>query len=552
MSHDALQQQLSALRQVYANQLCNKVTQVRDIWDGVVRGDADLQVLKSMYRLAQELVASGATLGFTGVSEKAKKLELLLKGLVAQPTSFTEALQEKISMVLQTLETSAQQSRQAPPQSSRYAPAVVSRLSADEIRLVYVVEDDGQVADDLAMQIGYFGYHVQAFSRLEGLVEAVDKATPAAIIMDLDLPDGDGAALTKLIQRGRERPIPLLFVSSQGDLDTRLRAVRAGGDGYFVKPVDIGNLMGKLDLLTAREAPTPYRILIVDDTQSLADAYVEALQQAGMVTEVVNGPEHFLQPLQCFNPDLVLMNLHMQQCSGLELAKVIRHQDNYISVPIVLLLAEDGVDQMLLTVPSGGDDFLAKPVQAGQLVTAVRARAQHARVLQSFMARDGLTGLFNHTHLKAHLQTEVARAKRLRGKLAFAMIDIDDFQTVNAHYGHPAGDRVIQSLASLLQQRLRRTDIVGRYGGEEFAVILGDADGEMAERILNELRENFAQIVHHADGAEFQVTFSCGIGTFPEFDGVNALNMAADQALYRAKQQGRNQVNVQALPTRPL
>ena len=158
------------------------------------------------------------------------------------------------------------------------------------------------------------------------------------------------------------------------------------------------------------------------------------------------------------------------------------------------------------------------------------------------MALDGLTGLLNHTHLKAQLETEVVRAKRLRGKLAFAMIDIDNFHTINAHYGHPAGDRVIQSLASLLQQRLRRTDVVGRYGGEEFAVILGDVDGETAERILNELRENFAQIIHHADGSEFQVTFSCGIGVFPEQDTVSALNMATDKALYTAKQQGRNQV----------
>ncbi|MEN9223225.1 MAG: GGDEF domain-containing protein, partial [Thermostichus sp. BF3_bins_97] len=104
------------------------------------------------------------------------------------------------------------------------------------------------------------------------------------------------------------------------------------------------------------------------------------------------------------------------------------------------------------------------------------------------------------------------------------------------------GDRVIKSLSRLLQQRLRRTDTIGRYGGEEFAVILPDTDGAAACKILNDIRQRFAQIRQQAEGEEFSATFSCGIAVYPTFPDVGSLKIAADKALYRAKHRGRNQV----------
>src|SRR6185503_1923102 len=133
------------------------------------------------------------------------------------------------------------------------------------------------------------------------------------------------------------------------------------------------------------------------------------------------------------------------------------------------------------------DDFLTKPIGEDRLVASLTARAQRARVLRSFMVRDSLTGVLNHSRLKAQLQIEVARSRRQGRRLAYAMIDIDHFKEVNDRHGHPAGDRVILSLSRLLQNRLRKTDIIGRYGGDEFAVILPDADGPTAVKVLAEI-----------------------------------------------------------------
>jgi diguanylate cyclase (GGDEF)-like protein len=160
------------------------------------------------------------------------------------------------------------------------------------------------------------------------------------------------------------------------------------------------------------------------------------------------------------------------------------------------------------------------------------------------MVRDSLTGLLNHTVLKEQLAIEVARAARLGQKMSFAMVDIDHFKHVNDTYGHPTGDQVIKSISRLLQQRLRKSDVVGRYGGEEFAIILPNTGEEQAVRLLDELRVGFSQVRHLSEGREFYVTFSAGIASCSNFAGANQLSNAADRALYKAKAQGRNRVTL--------
>jgi diguanylate cyclase (GGDEF)-like protein len=123
------------------------------------------------------------------------------------------------------------------------------------------------------------------------------------------------------------------------------------------------------------------------------------------------------------------------------------------------------------------------------------------------------------------------------------MLDIDHFKNVNDTYGHPIGDGVLKSLSRLLKERLRRSDIVGRYGGEEFVALLLDVEADDAFRIMSEIRTRFSDLRHFSPNkGVFSVTVSCGIATYPEFDSVNSLIDAADQALYAAKAAGRNKV----------
>ena len=188
----------------------------------------------------------------------------------------------------------------------------------------------------------------------------------------------------------------------------------------------------------------------------------------------------------------------------------------------------------------GAEDFLIKPVVPEDLVAAVAIRAERMRTLRSLMARDSLTGLFNHTTTTQLLENAIATAERNDGKLSFAMLDVDHFKLVNDTYGHPVGDQVIRGLAWLLKGRLRSTDLVGRYGGEEFILALPSITPEQALKVINLIREDFSSLPHaHATGALFS-TFSAGIASWPDFGSAQALTEAADFALLNAKQHGRN------------
>jgi len=190
----------------------------------------------------------------------------------------------------------------------------------------------------------------------------------------------------------------------------------------------------------------------------------------------------------------------------------------------------------------GGDRFLTKPVRADELIPEVAARAKRSRVIRALMAHDSLTGLYNHSHIVELLETEVARARRNTKPLCHAMIDLDFFKRVNDTHGHAVGDRVLQSLAHLLQRRLRKTDIIGRYGGEEFAIILPDTVAAGAMQVLDEVRTTFAQIRHESPRGAFMVTLSAGVAEYPRFAAAAELSRAADTALYRAKGEGRDRV----------
>jgi diguanylate cyclase (GGDEF)-like protein len=191
----------------------------------------------------------------------------------------------------------------------------------------------------------------------------------------------------------------------------------------------------------------------------------------------------------------------------------------------------------------GGDDFLTKPISAEHLISAVSTRLRRYRVLRSFIERDGLTGLFNHAATKERLAQEIARATRLQHTFCFVMLDLDHFKSVNDTYGHPVGDRVLKNLTELLKRRLRPTDIIGRVGGEEFAIILLDTGKENAGKLLDELQKSFSRVLQYSDDQrEFTITFSCGIAEYRIGDDANYIYKQADQALYQAKQTGRNRV----------
>ncbi|MBI5329125.1 MAG: diguanylate cyclase [Betaproteobacteria bacterium] len=404
---------------------------------------------------------------------------------------------------------------------------------------------DASDASDLTRQLGYYGYQIEAFADFDDLLTASERQPPQGMLLSCEgLATLTEAARTRL--RELASAIPLIGISDDGGIAARLAAVRMGCRAYFTRPCDTASLLDALDRIAAVEERAVGRILVIDDSAAMAGLHAAYLKDAGFLCDIVTDPFRALDVLEESPPELILLDMHMPGANGEEVAKVIRQQDRYLSIPIVFLSAEQDVSRQREAMSLGGDEFLEKPIQPAHLISAVRSRIVRYRALRSRMVCDSLTGLLNHSTFKERLEAEVRRSRRRGGALSMAILDIDHFKLVNDTYGHPAGDRVIKSLARLLRQRLRGSELVARYGGEEFAVGLPEAPLEDAMRKLDEIRERFAAIEHHAGQQTFRVTLSAGVAQSGAQGQGDVLIQAADEALYEAKHGGRNQVRGRA------
>jgi diguanylate cyclase (GGDEF)-like protein len=261
-----------------------------------------------------------------------------------------------------------------------------------------------------------------------------------------------------------------------------------------------------------------------------------------MAVRIADSASAALDQFYAEPPDLVLMDVQMPVVNGIELARIIRQSRRYLSIPIVFLSAEQDVQRQMEARRFGGDDFVVKPIEPARLVSVVRLRAERASAVRSVMERDSLTGLLNHARFKDRLVHELERCARTGAELSVAMIDLDRFKQVNDTYGHLVGDRVIRALSSALTTGLRKIDIVGRYGGEEFGVILLDTAPHAAEVAIDKLRAEFCEIELDASSRRFRSSFSAGIAGSLRHPSAERIIAAADSALYAAKKWGRNRV----------
>jgi len=542
----ALEQKLAELQTRFIAQLPERLRALDEAFALLTQGGDSRPALEKLHLHAHKLAGAGGTFGFTVLSENAGALEQRLTGILAQPAVPDDATCAELATLVRRVRNSILESagtRPPEPQASAPPPA------GAESKLVHLVEDDDEVAEELQLHLTQCGYRVHRFASTEELLLSLTGATPSAIVLDVVLPDDPlgGTKVASLVRAAGHADVPLVCISSRTDFEARLSAVRAGVDAYLFKPLTAGTVIDQLDRLTGSGSEEPIRVMVVDDDIEVAEYCCAILESAGMETRRLSDPRQALETMAEFRPDLLLMDLYMPACTGVEVASVMRQQDAFSSIPIVFLSSERDVDVHLSALDVGGDDFVTKPFDRERLVALVTARARRARNLRLLMTRDGLTGLLNHASLMERLEIEINRLARSNGKLSLAMIDVDHFKTVNDTYGHARGDQVLKVLGRMLRARFRNTDIVGRYGGEEFVVVFPDTDPGAAMQILEEVREGFSRIRHNAGRDSFRATFSAGVSGFPEQPSKSALLESADRALYDAKEQGRNRIRLARL-----
>ncbi|HUE77482.1 MAG TPA: PleD family two-component system response regulator [Longimicrobiales bacterium] len=296
-------------------------------------------------------------------------------------------------------------------------------------------------------------------------------------------------------------------------------------------------------------------ILVVDDNPDNLEIISTRLQFRGYDVATADRGDVAIEQVHRTEPDLILLDVMMPDMDGYEVARRIRQEEALPYIPIIVVTARDSTEDKVTGLDAGADDYLTKPINFPELEARVRSMLRIKRLqdqleeknreLEELSIRDGLTGLFNHRHMHDLLTDEFERSGRSGEPLSVVMFDLDRFKEVNDTYGHQAGDRVLVELADILRETAREIDKLGRYGGEEFMVILPGSDPDAGMTFADRVRE-------HVENQKFDIqsqqplrmTISAGVATYPtdDADGPRRLVHYADRALYSAKNSGRNRV----------
>lgn len=544
-SENSIQEEMEKLQRDFHKRLIGELEELVAFSKLTDHEISSTRTLTKLYETSHRLAGSALTFGYSDTGTLLRKFESTLDTILNKSDEIdAKTLREQLSELAPAVAIPAEMNKIVESQESDSENKGKSKPSDEHLHL-YVLEDDPSTSELLKIGLSSFGYKVTTFSAIDSLCESALKDLPNGLIIDTKSSSFADQSLATAARKLRENgleSIPMLVASQKDSFVEKLEAARNGVVAFLNKPINIPALESSLEYVLQQRAKSPFRILLVDDDVFTMEHHRLMLSKWGIMARALSEPSKVLKVIEDFHPDLMIFDLHMPTCTGVELAEVVRYHTKWIHIPIIFLSSERNESRQILAMMTGGDDFIEKPVVEESFVSTILSRAQRARQLAELMTRDSLTGLLKHTEIKERLAHEYARAQRNKSILSVAMLDIDKFKNVNDTYGHQTGDVVIATLAHLLRRRLRTTDIIGRYGGEEYLVVLPDTGAKNAHHKMDSLRAEFETVKFRHNDSEFTCSFSGGICQSSAVTNIDEFVENADIALYRAKERGRNQI----------
>ncbi|HEV8335058.1 MAG TPA: diguanylate cyclase [Candidatus Polarisedimenticolia bacterium] len=306
------------------------------------------------------------------------------------------------------------------------------------------------------------------------------------------------------------------------------------------------------------------RILIVDDDAESVELVWQWLALQGHQILLARGATEALEKIRSTPPDLILLDLRLPPEEGLELARLLKKSPETRTIPLIVMTVRRDVTAKVECLRIGVDDFVTKPFHWDELDATIQSALEKRRLytaleetnqqlqkandqLLRLSVTDDLTKLYNDRHLRQRLSEEFKRSMRYGTALSLILMDLDHFKKINDRHGHDCGDAILRQFGEILVDNAREIDIVGRYGGEEFLMILPSTDGIKAAIFAERVRKATEEHLFRFQDQIIRLTTSAGISSVPtnrEIREEEQLTRAADEALYRAKEGGRNKVIV--------
>ncbi|WP_411818160.1 PleD family two-component system response regulator [Hyphococcus sp. DH-69] len=417
--------------------------------------------------------------------------------------------------------------------------------------------------------------------------EAIDLAMrekPDIILLDVMMPGMDGFEACRILKNDPETMhIPVVMVTALDQQADRVTGLEAGADDFLTKPVEDLALFARVRSLTRLKMMTDElrarhatgkdlgvvgnidpdsdageaRVFLIDDNEDQAARLISSMSDGNyQITHEVD-PEVALGRARLGDFDLIIVNLSIEAMDPLRLCSSIRSFEETRLTPILAVVRMGDTRKLVRALDIGVNDYVSRPVDKNELSARISTQLRRKRYVDQLRSSfqvslemavtDQLTGLYNRRYLASHLSAMFDRAFWTGRPLAVMIIDIDHFKAINDAHGHDIGDRVLQDFAERLSSSVRGIDLACRYGGEEFLIAMPDTDLAFASVVAERIRQEVASSVFKLNGGrdELSVTVSIGIASTEESseeDTAQKLIKRADEALYEAKNGGRNRV----------
>jgi len=374
-------EQRANLQKEFKRTLLNKIEAIEEQCDLLLKEKITEAHFLACRRLIHSMLGTAGTLGVTVISSVSRELEETLKKLIKVkfiPPETKVIISKKISILKLTVENWE-------PSKTHYIKQNKEKKCQDNEhgKKVYLVSNDELLSQGLILKLEQNKFIVKSFPNVNDFVNAFFDKKPDAIIMDLDFNEDNSSVedvISQLVKEYEHIP-PVVFISEHNDMQARLASARAGAQRYFCKPVDFNKLYTTLLGMVTPDNIEPYKILLLDDDVDLLKYYETVLVESGMEVRAISNPFKVLQALDGFKADLIILDVYMPKCSGPEIAKIIRQDDDFALTPVMFLSSESNIDAQLHAMNLGGESFTLKSISDTHLVSTIKLKAQRSRAV---------------------------------------------------------------------------------------------------------------------------------------------------------------------------
>jgi len=375
--YNDFQTKLELIQQKFKTHLASTIKDTSELWDLYIRDNAYPEVIMESLRFSLHKIAgSSGTFGLAEISQVANKCEELF-------TVITDNKREPFDNEISEISNLIKCMRDlyfAPSTESPIVFPIYSNVKSHD-KLIYLVDDDSFLSESLTHEIEFAGFEIHFFTNLQDFRTACEQVMPTIVIMDMMFTEGEHAGAEEISRMRKEshHQFHVVYISACDDIQSRLAALRSGGTQYFTKPISSHRLVSTLAELCDAGEQLAYRVLLVDDDKDVLAFHSIMLDHNDIIVESESDPFAVLNKIRSFCPELLILDVYMPDCSGFELAQIIRQDQEFMNLPIIFLTSENKIDKHLMGLDLEGDDFLTKPVKPEFFSRIVRARLRRSR-----------------------------------------------------------------------------------------------------------------------------------------------------------------------------